>query len=95
MEFFSRETNDNTDTNINQSIIDFMNQNGNDTEDDILNDESLSAEILSKFKPKSSWRPNRPNKTLDIFQRLIKQEILKCKIEHKNIIISQKKKERD
>ena len=38
---------------------------------------------MAKFKPKSDWRPYPPNRTLDIFQRSIKQEILKCKFKHK------------
>ena len=83
MEFFSRDNYDQPDTNISQSIIDFMNQNANDTETEITNEDSLNKEIQSKFKNKSNWRPNPPNKTLDIFQRSIKQEILKYKFKHK------------
>ena len=83
MEFFSTDTNDNTSTNINQSMTDFMNQNVNDTEDDLQHEESLNAEIQSKFKLRSSWRPYPPNKTLKIFRRSIKHEFLKCKPKHK------------
>ena len=83
IEFFSRDNNDQPETNISQSIIDFMNQNANDTETDTTNEESLNKEIQSKFKNKSDWRPSPPNRTLDIFQRSIKQEILKCKFKHK------------
>ena len=42
MEFFSRDSNDKTDTNINQSIIDFMNLNANDTGVDEQNKEALN-----------------------------------------------------
>ena len=40
------------------------------------------------FKPKSNWRPNPPNRALEIFQRSVKQEILKSKpkkCKHKNL----------
>ena len=83
MEFFSRYCNDKEDININQSIIDFMNLNANDTDIDEQNEEALNKEIQSKFKLKSSWRPCPPNRTLDIFQRSIKQEILKSKFKTK------------
>ena len=68
MEFFSRDNTDSTDTNINQSIIDFMNQNANESQIEISNEEALNKELQAKFKLKSSWRPSPPNKTLDIFQ---------------------------
>ena len=85
MEFFSRDDNDlkKDDININQSIIDFMNQNAKKEDTSSPNEESLNKEIQAKFKPKSEWRPYPPNRTLDIFQRSIKQEILKCKFKHK------------
>ena len=85
MEFFSRDNIDqkNDDTNINQSIIDFMNQNAQSDDPSTPDEESLNKEIQAKFKPKSEWRPYPPNRTLDIFQRSIKQEILKCKFKHK------------
>ena len=83
MEFFSRDNTDSTDTNINQSIIDFMNQNTNESQNEISNEEALNKELQAKFKLKSSWRPSPPNRTLDIFQRSIKQEILKSKFKTK------------
>ena len=85
MEFFSRDDNNHTkdDININQSIIDFMNQNATEDDTSTPNEESLNKEIQAKFKPKSEWRPYPPSRTLDIFQRSIKQEILKCKFKHK------------
>ena len=85
MEFFSRDDIDqkNDDTNINLSIIDFMNQNAQSDDPSTPDEESLNKEIQAKFKPKSEWRPYPPNRTLDIFQRSIKQEILKCKFKHK------------
>ena len=61
MEFFSRDNNDTVETNISQSIIDFMNQNANDTETDSTDEEALNKEIQSKFKLKSDWRPSPPN----------------------------------
>ena len=63
MEFFSRDNSDKVDTNINQSIIDFMNFNTNDTGVDEPNEEALSKEIQSKFKLKSSWRSSPRNRT--------------------------------
>ena len=83
MEFFSRDNTDSTDTNINQSIIDFMNQNTNESQIEISNEEALNKELQAKFKLKSSWRPSPMNRTLDIFQRSIKQEILKSKFKTK------------
>ena len=85
MEFFSRDDIDQKkdDTNINQSIIDFMNQNAQSDDPSTPDEESLNKEIQAKFKPKSEWRPYPPNRTLDFFQRSIKQEILKCKFKHK------------
>ena len=85
MEFFSRENTDTINTNINQSIIDFMNQNANESHIETSNKEALNKELQSKFKLKSSWKPSPPNKTLDIFQRSIKQEILKSKFKTKKI----------
>ena len=38
-----------------------------------------TLKFKKKFKPKSGWRPYPPNRTLEIFQRLVKQEILKSK----------------
>ena len=47
-----------------------------------------NLEIQKIFKPKSGWRPNPPNITLEIFRRSIKQEILKSKpkkVRHNNL----------
>ena len=57
-----------------------MNRNASDKKS---NEENLNTKIQTKFKPKSNWRPNPHNRTLEIFQRSIKQEILKCKPKHK------------
>ena len=85
MEFFSGDgiNQQKDDTNINQGIIDFMNQNAQSDDPSTPDEESLNKEIQAKFKPKSEWWPYPPNKTLDIFQRSIKQEIFKCKFKHK------------
>ena len=47
MEFFSRDDNDlkKDDININQSIIDFMNQNAKEEDTSSPNEESLNKEI--------------------------------------------------
>ena len=82
MEFFGREGKDN-DLNITKSIIDFMNQNAEETSDSTDIEDNLNKEIHKKFKLKSGWRPYPPNRTLDIFQRSVKQEILKCRPKHK------------
>ena len=82
MEFFGREGKDN-DLNATKSIIDFMNQNAEETSDSTDIEDNLNKEIHKKFKPKSGWRPYPPNRTLDIFQRSVKQEILKCRPKHK------------
>ena len=34
--------------------------------------------------PKSNWKPNPPNRILDLFQRTVKQEILKCRIKKRH-----------
>ena len=39
--------------------------------------------IKNRFVPKSGWRPNPPNRTLETFQRSVKQDLLKFKISHK------------
>ena len=78
MEFFGRENKDN-DLNISRSIIDFMNQNTSDTKEQPDIEDTLNKEIQKKFKPKSGWKPSPPNRTLEIFQRSVKQEILKCR----------------
>ena len=78
MKFFGRENKDN-DLNISRSIIDFMNQNTSDTKEQPDIEDTLNKEIQKKFKPKSGWKPSPPNRTLEIFQRSVKQEILKCR----------------
>ena len=55
-----------------------MNQNAEVKEDSDIED-SLNKELQKKFKPKSTWRPNPLHRALDIFQRSVKQEILKSK----------------
>ena len=62
MEFFSRDKEDENPTGINQSIIDFMNNNATDK-----TEEELNTELQQKFRPKSNWKPNPPNRTLDLF----------------------------
>ena len=84
VEFFNRGKNDNNDLNLNQSIIDFMNNNTNETNDNSDPELLKNKEIQQKFKLKSGWRPSSPNRTLDTFQRSVKLEILKSKPKHKN-----------
>ena len=83
VEFFNRDQTDPTNQQINQSIIDFMNQNATDNLSDSDTETSANKELHQKFKPKSSWRPYPPNRTLDLFQRAVKQEILKSKCKPK------------
>ena len=83
VEFFNRDQADPTNQQINQSIIDFMNQNATDNLSDSDTETSANKELHQKFKPKSSWRPYPPNRTLDLFQRAVKQEILKSKCKPK------------
>ena len=54
MEFFGRDTKESNELNINQSIIDFMNNNGeaDPTENEL---EDGLKEIQQKFRPKSGW----------------------------------------
>ena len=94
MEFFSRDKEDETSTQTNQSIIDFMNNNANETVNDDKTEEELNKEIQQKFRPKSNWNPNPPNRTLDLFQRSVKQEILKSKVKkrHFNNLTKEEKK---
>ena len=42
-------------------------------------EDSKNKAIKNKFNPKSTWRPNPSNKTLDSFQRAFKQDLLKSK----------------
>ena len=79
LEFFNRDKKEGTDPFNNQSIIVFINQNAQDEVNDLDSDTTKSMGIQKKFKPKSGWRPNPPNRALEIFQRSIKQEILKSK----------------
>ena len=64
-----------------------MNQNA--AADDIQNqDDITNHEINQMFKPKSKWRPNPPNKTLDTFQQAFKTDLRKTKIKsprHQNL----------
>ena len=94
MEFFSRDDIDQKkdDTNINQSIIDFMNQNAQSDDPSTPDEESLNKEIQAKFKPKSEWRPYPPNRTLDIFQRSIKRKFLNANLSIKDMTTLLKKK---
>ena len=88
MEFFNREKSETPDPLNNQSIIDFMNQNVQSDLDESQLEDSKNREINKIFKPKSSWRPDPPNRTLEIFHRSVKQEILKSKpkkSKHKNL----------
>ena len=57
-----------------------MNQNAIDDQSDSDTESTLNKELQQKFRPKSTWRPKPPNKTLDLFQRSVKQEILRSKI---------------
>ena len=83
MEFFGKDTKESNKLDINQTIIDFLNNNAeaNPTENEL--EDEPNKEIQQKFRPKSGWRPNLLNRTLDIFQRSVKQEILKSKPKHK------------
>ena len=79
MEFFDRDKQDAHDPLNNESIIDFMNQNA-EVKEDLDIEDPLNKELQKKFKLKSTWRPNPPNRALDIFQRSVKQEILKVNL---------------
>ena len=78
MQFFS-PSNETTETQISQSIIDFMNENARENDNDPL-EYNLDPykEIHKSFKNKSSWKPP-PNKTLDTYKRAFKIDLLKCK----------------
>ena len=75
---FFKPTNENIDLEITQSIIDFMNKNAEDEYEDITVNNPYN-EIHQKFKNKSRWKPNPPNKTLDTFKRAFKMNLLECK----------------
>ena len=84
MEFFTRDKPENNNIQISQSIIDFMNQNASEETTDNDLEDLKNKEIQKSFKPKFSWRPDPPNRTLDTFQRSVKQDILRSKPKHKN-----------
>ena len=72
----------NSDTLVSQSTIDFMNENAAaDTLDSPQS--NLYQTIHQPFTNKSSWRPNRPNKTLDSFKRTFKMNLLEDTIHNK------------
>ena len=78
MQFFSNIKH-NSELDMPQSIIDFMNENAKTPDQaDCLNDSY--KEIHSKFKNKSSWTPNSPNKTQEVFKGAFKMNLLKPKI---------------
>ena len=86
MQFFTpKETN--TELNISQSIIDFMNENATDTttEQEYVPKEHLYEHIHQKSRNKSKRRPNPPNKTLDSFKRAFKMDLLQDKTLVNNI----------
>ena len=74
-----KPTNEKIDLEITQSIIDFMNKNAEDQHEDTTVNDPYN-EIHQKFKSKSSWKPNPPNKTLDTFKRAFKMILLECKL---------------
>ena len=78
MQFFSN-TKHNSELDMPQSIIDFMNENTK-THDQADSASDPYKEIHSKFKNKSTWTPNPPNKTLEVFKRAFKMNLLKAKI---------------
>ena len=84
MEFFSRDKEYENPTGISQSIIDFMNNNANEKSTTDKTEEELNTELQQKFRPKSNWKPNPPNKTLDLFQKSVKQEILKSRVKKRH-----------
>ena len=79
VEFFNRDKKDSDNPSISQSIIDFMNNNATEELNDNDMEDLKNKEIQKIFKPKSGWRPSPPNKTLETFQRSVKQEILRSK----------------
>ena len=82
IEFFNRNKRDVTNPLNNQSIIEFMNQNAQEDPEEPDLGSSENMEIQKIFKPKSSWRPNPPNRALEIFQRSGEQELFKSKPKH-------------
>ena len=80
MQFFN-PTDDTTKSNINQSVIDFMNENAKeDMNDSPADNVDPYKEIHRPFKNKSSWKPNPPNRTLDTYKRAFKMNLLNSKV---------------
>ena len=77
MQFFN-ELKHNEEVDMPQSIIDFMNENAQVTQKAEPTDPY--KDLYSKFKNKSTWKPNPPNKTLDVFKRSFKMNLLKAQI---------------
>ena len=72
---FFKPTNEVTDNQLTQSIIDFKNENagiGTPT----LADNDPYKHIHRPFRNKSSWKPNPPNRTLVTFKRVFKNDLL-------------------
>ena len=78
MQFFSSD--DTTETQMSQSIIDFMNDNTRENDDSLEYNVDPYKEIHKPFKNKSSWKPP-PNKTLDTYKRAFKMDLLKCEVD--------------
>ena len=80
MQFFN-PTDDTTESNINQSVIDFMNENAREDMNDYQADNvDTYTEIHRPFKNKSTWKPNPPNRTLDTYKRAFKMNLLNSKV---------------
>ena len=80
MQFFN-PTDDTTESNINQSAIDFMNENAReDMNDSQADNVDTYKEIHRPFKNKSTWKPNPPNRTLDTYKRAFKINLLNSKV---------------
>ena len=80
MQFFNPRT-DATDTEISQSIIDFMNKNAKEYDNDSSADSvDPYTKLHQPFKNKSSWKPNPPNITLDTYKRAFKMNLLKSEL---------------
>ena len=80
MQFFCPKDK-NHELNISKSIIDFMNENA-ETETTSQTDEPdefQNKHIHQKFRNKSKWKPNPPNKTLDSFKKAFKMDFLQDK----------------
>ena len=72
---FFKPINEVIDSQLTQSIIDFMNENaGIDTP--IAPDNDPYKHIYRPFRNKSSWKPNPPNRTVDTFKRAFKNDLL-------------------